>query len=99
MSVLNDLVHADKGCCTVVRGDLDFVVPDIDEALDCFKFAVAVFDCSAWWSITVVVSVRHFADCALWHDCNLCSGVHDCGYIPDMLRIFVLALELERLCR
>jgi hypothetical protein len=30
VSVLNDLVHADKGCCTVSLGDLDFVVSDID---------------------------------------------------------------------
>ena len=28
--VLNDLIHADQGCYTVVRGDLDFVVSDVD---------------------------------------------------------------------
>ena len=29
VSVLNNLVYADKGCCAVVRCDLDFVVSDV----------------------------------------------------------------------
>ena len=47
----------------------------------------------------MVVSVGHLADCALWYSCNLRSGVHDGGYVPDVLRVFVLVLELGRLCR
>ncbi len=42
VSVLNDLIYADKGCGTVVRGDLDFVVSDVDQTLDCFELAVSV---------------------------------------------------------
>ncbi len=73
---------------------------DIDQALDGFELAVSVLDCSARWSITMVVSVGHLTDCALfWHCCNLRSGVHDCGYVPDVLGVLVLELELGRLRR
>ena len=94
MSDLNDLVHADQGCCTVVRGDLNFEVSDVNKALNGFKLAVPVFDCSAWWGITVVVSVGHLVDCTLWHGCDLRSGVHDYGYVPDVLGFFLFLLEL-----
>ncbi len=47
-------------------------------------YSILLFD------VCMYVSVGHFADCALWHSCNLRSGVHDCGYVPDVLRIFVL---------
>ena len=48
----------------------------------------------------MVVSVGHLADCALWHSCDLRSGIiHDCGYVPDVLGVLVLALELGRLRR
>ncbi len=99
MSVLNDLIYADKGCGTVVRGDLDFVVSDVDQALDCFELAVSELDCSARWSITMVVSVGHLTDCALWHSSDLRPGVHDCRYVPDALGVLVLALEFGRLRR
>jgi hypothetical protein len=42
----------------------------------------------------MVVSIEHLAYCALWHSFNLRSGIHDCEYVPDVLRIFVLTLEL-----
>ena len=38
----------------------------------------------------MVVSIRHLADCALGQGCDLRPGIHDCGYVPDVLRIFVL---------
>ncbi len=47
-------------------------------------YSILLFD------VCMYVSVGHFADCALWHSCNLRSAVHDCGYVPDVLRIFVL---------
>ena len=43
----------------------------------------------------MVVSVGHLADCALWHSCNLRFGVHDCGYVPDVLRILYLRWNFD----
>ena len=47
----------------------------------------------------VVVSVAHLADCALWHSCDLRSGIHDCRYVPDVLWVLVLTLELGNIRR
>ena len=43
----------------------------------------------------MVVRIGHLADCALRHSCNLSSGVHDSGYVPDMLRFLCLRWNFE----
>ena len=46
--------------------------------------------------ITMVVCVGHLVDCALCHGFDLCSGVHNCAYVPVVLRVFVLPFEHGR---
>ena len=42
----------------------------------------------------MIVSVGHLADHTFWHGWDLRSGVHDCGYVSDVLGIFVFPLDL-----
>ncbi len=58
MAVLHSLVDTDKAGLTVVWGDLDFVVADVDKSLDCLDLSVAVFDSCTWRCIAVIVRGR-----------------------------------------
>ena len=77
MAIFNDLIDANETGGAVVWCDLHFVVSYVYERFDDFHFTVAVFDCSAWRCVAVIVSFWKLTHCTLWHCSDLRSGIDD----------------------
>ena len=86
VSVLDDLVHADLASGAVVGGNLDLIVPDVDQSFACLDLSVAVFDCCSWWCVAVVMRGGHSIYCTFRHGRHLGTGVDNCvdvALLPD----------------